>query len=1159
MARNHVGWLRLVVGTVCLFALSLVATAQSPQGSIIGTVTDSQGSSIPGAEVVARNLGTNLPYRATTGQDGSYTMLALPIGDYEVSASVAGFKAFRRSGIRLEVAQRLRLDIGMELGQVTELVEVRADIARVQTEDSSLGTVVESKRIAELPLNGRHVFNLVKIVAGVQPRDNSTDGFAEISNQGFSQMRINGGPAYGNQFFLDGAVNSVPVHNEIAVVPPADAVEEFKVETNALKAEYGQTSGGVVNVVTKSGTNELKGSLYEFLRNDSLDARNAFATQPNAQGRIKQVLRYNQFGGTVGGPLFIPKFYDGRNRTFWFVGYEQWRWRSTGNPRFGTVATQEQRNGDFSNTRDSLGRVIPVFDPATTTALPTGGFSRTPFANNRVPQGRFDPLSARVMPFMPLPNATPTDPFTFANNFVALVPSSSDQGVTNMRVDHRISESDQVFFRYSVTRNTRQDRGWGLGPADPNARNDQRDNHSAVVGYTKVITPNTLNDFRVSVARQWLPFEHPSFDQNWPQQLGYPSIIPQDQFPPVAIAGLLQIGSPSFSAGVRAQNYLQIANGTTFIRGNHTIKAGFDLRWSRLSFINRFRPSGNFNFAANMTNNPVSPAGNGFGLASFLLGEVSSGDAGFRPFFQFRALPLGTYIQDDWRITRNFTLNIGLRHDISFGPTEIHDRHSNFDPFITNPDNGFLGVMTYKGVGSEPRSFVNLDKNNFGPRIGFAWNPGGTGKTAIRGGYGRIFTISEIGHTQGDNTNAFGFSIDTPFASSAPGIVSAFRFSDGPTTLLQPLGASGGPSAFRGFTVRYQDRVAPTPDVQHWNFTVQQALWGGWVASAVYAGSKGTHLFGGNYDLNQLDPAFWSQGLALQQNVANPFQGQISSGPLAGATVQRQQLLRPFPDYQTVQTFAAPNASSSFHSFQAIIEKRFSAGLSALISYTGSKLITDALSVGGGGNATGLEGFRMGRFNRDLDRRVDQDDVSQRLVVSSVFELPFGKGRKFLTGAPTAVDLILGGWQMNGIGTFQTGRPLMVRGANNFTGIGFPDLVADPSLPSGERSANRWFNTDAFRNPADFVLGNAPFTLPSTRGPGLTDLSFSLFKTFSFLERFRLETRWEMFNALNTVNLNNPNTTFTPNPQGINTNANFGRIFGALEARRMQVGMRLTF
>ena len=1145
---------------LCLVGARSPVLAQSPQGTIAGSVTDGQGSAVPGAEVVARNLGTNLAFRTTSGQDGGYVLPILPIGDYEVSATFTGFKTFLRSGIRLEVSQRLRLDIALELGQVSEIVEVRAEIPRVQTEDSSLGAVVESKRIAELPLNGRHVFNLVKIVPGVQPRNNATDGFAEISNQSFSQIRINGGPAYGNQFFLDGGVNSAPVHNEIAVVPMADAVEEFKVETNSLKAEYGQSSGGVVNVVTKSGTNELHGSLYEFLRNDSLDARNAFSTQPDPRtGRLKQVLRYNQYGGTAGGPVFIPKFYDGRNRTFWFFGYEQWRWRASGSPRLGTVATDEQRNGNFSNTLDGQGRLISIYDPATTTPRPGGGFNRTIFANNMIPNGRFDPLAVRVLGFMPTPNATPTNAFTNANNFVSLVPSSSDQGVTNMRFDHRFTENDSMFFRYSVTRNTRMDQGWGLGPADPNARNDQRDNHSAVANYTKVLTPTTLNDLRVAVSRQWLPFEHPSFDQGWPAQLGYPNIIPQDQFPPVTIAGLLGIGSASFSAGLRAQQFVQIVDSMTFIRGAHTFKTGFDMRWYRLSFINRFRPSGYFDFSSSMTNNPAAPAGTGFGLASYLLGEVTGGGHGYRPFFQFRALPLGVYFQDDWKIARNFTLNLGVRYDISFGPTEMHDRHSNFDPFIANPENGYLGVMTYKGVDGEPRTFVNLDKNNIGPRIGFAWNPGGTGKTAIRGGYGLMYTISEIGHTQGDNTNAFGFSVDTPFASSQPGIVSAFQFQNGPTSLLQPLGSAGGPSAFRGFGVRYQDRQAPTPYLQQWNFTIQQALVGGWVGSAVYAGSRGTHLFGGNYDLNQLDPAFWSEGLALQSTVPNPFRGQIDSGPLSGATVQRQQLLRPFPDYQTVQTFAAPNASSVFHSFQAMLEKRFSGGLSTLISFTSGKLITDALSVGGGGNATGLEGFRMGRFNRALDRRVDQDDVSKRLVVSSVYELPFGKGRTFLTDAPTALDLILGGWQVNGIGTFQTGRPLVVRGANNFTGINFPDLVSDPTLPSDQRSADGWFDTNAFRNPANFVLGNAPFTLPSTRGPGLTDISFSLFKTFSFMERFRLETRWEMFNALNTVNLNNPNTSFSPNPQGVNTNANFGKIFSALDARRMQVGLRLTF
>jgi hypothetical protein len=1153
-----------VRSAIVLLALSLAlpAAAQTSLATITGTVTDQQGAGMPAVRITVTAVTTNLKYSRETNADGTYVIPQLPIGLYSLEATSTGFKTYQQTGINLEVGQRLRVDIQMDVGNVAESVSVTAEIPRVQTEDSMLGTTVERKRIEELPLNGRHVFNLVKIVAGVQPRFNNTDGFAEISNQNFSQMRINGGPAYGNQFMLDGSVNSAPVHNEIAVVPMSDAVEEFRVETNALKAEFGQTSGGVINVVTKMGGNEVHGSAYEFLRNDALDARNAFATQPDPRtGRIKQVLRYNQFGGTVGGPVWLPKLYDGRNRTFFFAGYEKWLWRSTGSPRLGSVAHPDFRRGDFSNLRDGQGRQIPIYDPATTRPNPNGsGYIRDPFPGNIIPSDRIDPLSARVMAYHPMPNAIPTDPFTFANNYIALIPSSSDQGVATLRLDHRFGEQDMVFFRYSSTRNTRRDRGWGLEEADPVARDDQRDNHNAIVNYTRVINPRVVNDFRFAVSRQWLPFLHPSFDQGWPAKLGYPSQIPQDQFPPVVLgSGLLGIGQAAFSGGLRAQQYVQIVDSVTLNSGRHTFKTGFDLRWSRLSFINRVNPSGRFDFGPALTGNPLQPANTGHGFASFLLGEVGGGNLGYRPFFQHRSLPLGVYFQDDWKVTRKLTLNLGIRYDISPGPTEIHDRHSSFDPFQISPVTGMPGVLQYAGVDGRPRSYVDLDKNNFGPRAGFAWDPFGDGKTAIRAGYGLIYTISEIGHTQGDNSSAFGFSVDTPFQGPAGQPARAFKFSEGPSVLLQPLGAAGGPSAFRGFNAQWQDRGGRTPYLQQWNFTIQRSVIGGWTASAVYAGSRGVKLFGGNYNLNQLDPQYFSQGLALQDQVANPFFGQILTGPLSNATVQRQVLLRAFPDYQTVQTFAANNASSTYHSFQMIIEKRYSNGISALISYTNSKLITDALSVGGGGNATGLGDFRIGAYNRRLEKAIDQDDVSQRLVASGVVELPFGRGRKFGNNMNTVLNGFLGGWQLNTVTTLQTGLPLQVRGSNNFTGINYPDLVADPSLPSSERSANRWFNTEAFRNPANFVIGNAPRTLPSTRGPGLVDVSFSVFKTFSFMERFRLETRWEMFNALNNVNLNMPNTSFTPNAAGVNTNANFGRIFGSLDARRMQLGMRLTF
>jgi hypothetical protein len=1151
---------RLAVAVLALSS-SMSLWGQTSLATITGSISDAQGAGIPAVKITVTNVATNLSFSRESSQDGTYVIPQLPIGPYTLEATAPGFKSFQQSGINLEVNQRLRVDIRMEIGNVSESIQVTAEIPRIQTEDSSLGAVVERRRIEELPVNGRHVFNLVKMVAGVQPRNDTTDGFAEISNQAFSQMRINGGPGYGNQFFLDGAVNSAPVHNEIAVVPMSDAVEEFRVETSSLKAEFGQTTGGIINAVTKMGTNEFHGSAYEFLRNDALDARNAFATQPDPRtGRIKQVLRYNQFGGTIGGPVWIPKVYDGRNRTFFFAGYEQWLWRATGNPRLGTVAIPEFRAGNFANLRDGQGRQIALFDPNSTRINPNGGgFVRDPLPNNIVPASMIDPLSARVLAFQPLPNATPTDPFTFANNYIALVPSSSDQGVSTIRFDHRLTDNDSVFFRLSSTRNTRRDRGWGLEEADPVARNDQRDNHSIIANYTRVVTPRIVNDLRVAVSRQWLPFLHPSFDQGWPEKLGYPSQVPQDQFPPVVISGVLGIGQASFSGGLRAQQYVQIVDSVNVTSGRHSIKAGFDLRWSRLSFINRVNPSGRYDFSAALTNNPQVPANTGAGLATYLYGHVTGGNIGVRPFPQFRALPLGIYVQDDWKLTRNFTLNLGLRYDISFGPTEMHNRFSSFDPFVMNPQTNMPGVLNYGGVDGFPESFVNLDKNNFGPRIGFAWDPWSDGKTAIRGGYGLIYTISEIGHTGGDNPNSLGFSIDTPFQGPAGVPAKAFQFSQGPDVILQPRGAAGGPSAFRGFGVRYQDRNADTPYMQQWNFTIQRSLWAGWTVSGIYSGSKGTKLFGGNYNLNQLDPRYFSEGLALQTTVPNPFLGQITTGPLASATVQRSRLFLPFPDYQTVQTFGANNASSSFHSFQMFLEKRFSGGISALVSYTGSKLISDNLSDGGAGNAASLGDFRIGAYNRSLEKAIDTDDVNRRLVASGVVEVPFGRGRKFGSDIHKVLDVIAGGWQFNTITTLQTGRPLAVRGANNFTGIGYPDLIADPTLPSDQRSANGWFDTTAFRNPANFVIGNAPRTLPRTRAPGMTDVAFSIFKTFSFLERFKLQTRWEMFNALNTVNLNNPNTSFSPNAAGVNTNANFGRIFSSKDARRMQLGLRLVF
>ncbi|MEK7831890.1 MAG: TonB-dependent receptor, partial [Acidobacteriota bacterium] len=903
------------VASGLLVATGLIANAlaQSPQGTLTGTVTDPQGGLVSGATVTALHSATNQKVTTTTSGDGIFALPALPIGVYEVTVSAQGFSTYKQSNITLEIAQRLRLYVKLQVGEVTTTVEVTSELSRVQTEASSLGTVVERERIQSLPLNGRHVFNLVKLIPGVQPRNRAADGFAEVDNQSFSQISFNGGSVYSNQVFLDGGANTVPVHNEISVVPMVDSVEEFKVQTNALAAEYGQTSGGVISVVTRSGTNEFHGSLYEFFRNDALDARNAFLTQRDPiTGRDKPILRYNQYGGTVGGPLPLPRFGEGgpaiksgKDRTFFFAGYERWNFR-TANINRATVPTALERNGDFSNTRDGNGNMIRIYDPATTRANPAGsGFVRDLFPGNIIPRNRMDALSLRLLQYLPLPNVAPNNAFTNANNYLTLVSFPIDQAQTSVRIDHNFSEKDKIFGRHTVTRNTRMNRAWNNGDADTDARDDQRDNHHFILSETHVFSPSLINEFRASAVRQYLVFQHPSFDRGYPAQLGFPAIFPQDAFPPISIDGVLPFGSGrgGFAGGHRRHHTVQISDSLTWTKGRHVLKFGTDQRWNRLNFVNRLNPSGNFTFGGALTNNPLAPAGTGVGFATYLLGEVSGGSQSVRPFFSFDTASNGSYVQDDWKITRRLTLNLGLRYDYSTGPVERWNRSSNFDVFVKNPETNTQGALLYAGV-TKDRHFTIPPKDNFGPRIGFAWDVNGDGKFAIRAGFGLIYNAVESGDTAGDTANSLGFSVDTTFTAPSGAPQKAFQFSVGPSSLLVPRGVAGGPSAFRGQNVRFQELRQPTPYVEQWNLTVQRELWSKFVLTATYAGNRGVHLFGANYDLNQLDPVHFALGLTLQDQVPNPFRGQIATGALAGATISRSQSLRPFPDYLGVGILA---------------------------------------------------------------------------------------------------------------------------------------------------------------------------------------------------------------------------------------------------------------
>jgi hypothetical protein len=1136
-----------------LLSSAALSRAQSPEGTITGTVMDPGGARIVGAHIQATNVDTGLTYAATSAADGAYVIPLLPPGKYKVSGGATGFQKFQQDNLALDVAQRLGLDIHLIIGNENVTVTVTDTPPILQSEQSSLGSIIDQGEIQDLPTDGRQPFTLALLVPGVRPTNTSADGFADASNQAFSRIQINGGSTLGNQFFLDGAMDTVPAINEVSVVPMADSITQFRVSTNSLEAEYGQTSGGIVNLATKSGTNHIHGTAYEFVRNDALNAENYFA-QPNPiTGRKNPVLHYNQYGGTIGGPVRIPKLYDGRDRTFFFFGFEQW-YDVGSNPQYSTVPTAAERSGDFSGLVDSTGKQIKIYNPATTALVPgsTSTYTRKQFPNNTITSG-FDSLALKVLQYMPLPNITPsgaTNILTNTNNYLSEQASPLKQDVIAIRIDEKISKRDFIFARYAGNINQTGNFGYGLGAADPQARNDHRVNHNLAVGETHTFSPTVLNEFRISGTRQVLTYKVPSAGGNYPAQIGYNPILPPDEFPTVQVAGYLSLGysvASSPSEGDRVQTTVQIANSTTLVRGRNTIKFGIDHRITRLNLFSQTYPSGEFSFSSTLTALPSSPAGTGNSFASFLLGQVGSGQQTNAPAFAFNSWSEGSYVQDDLKLTPRLTLNIGLRYDVSGPPTERHNFYSNFDPYTTNSVTGTPGALLYSGV-NRPRNFVDWHRHNIQPRFGFAYSL--NRKTVVRGGFALVYNSVESADIHGNAPDSLGFSSTTTF--SASGNANAFQFSQGPSALVTPLGAAGGPNAYRGQSVNYQDFRAPVPYDEQYNLTVQREIGHGWTATASYAGNHGVHLIGGNFNANQLNPAYFAQyGTALQTLVPNPYYGQIATGSLSGKTITQQQALLPFPDYITVQTIGRHGADSSYNSLQASTEHRSQHGYTFLFAYVKAKLIDDSSNNSSGESVDGA--FRYGLYNPHVDRSLDANDISQRIVGSGTWKLPFFRR------SSGWVKEVLGDYQANGTTFWQTGVPLAVTGSNNLTGINYPNLVGNPALPRAQRSIHEWFNTAAFMNPPNYVVGNSPRTLRATRGPNYVNTNFSLFKYFTFHDSWVLQLRGEAFNLFNHPNFSNPNTGFVANSSGANGSASFGTINSANNGRAIQLAAHLQW
>jgi Carboxypeptidase regulatory-like domain/TonB dependent receptor len=1130
--------------------------------SLDGTVLDPAGASVPSAKVKVLNTSTNFEVRGTTDSDGRFSFPSLPPGGpYTVTVEAAGFNTEEQAGMTLEVNQAARLDVRLKIGSATETVRVTADASLVEVTNAAMGQVITSQNIVNLPLNQRNAYALVFLAPGVQGDVSFT-----YNSDNFS---INGGRPGTTDILVDGIPSAPNLANPIvgiAVFPSVDAVQEFKVQTNSYSAEFGRSGSGIINLIFKSGTNQLHGSLYEFLRNSDLDANGFFS---NKNGVPLPNFKRNQFGGSVGGPVELPKIYKGRDKTFFFFDYEGLRQGSAATLNT-TVPTAAQRAGDFSKTLNAAGQLVVIYDPTTTVAQGSG-YVRSPFPGNSIPANRIDAVAKNIANYYPLPNQTGAVN-SGVNNYYVATSSVLNSNSIDAKIDEVVNDKSRFFVRYS-----RQ----GLDSPAPkylpdaiaaaqNAPDNQaQTNNSAAIDYTATLSPTNLLDVRYGFARIKLNYQSVSLGFN-PTTLGFPGYIAANAdhllFPGIAPANYYSLGNPQ-QGDTRDPGFEThiLAATNTHIIGGHTIRIGVETRLLRSNDTESGSSTGNYTFTAGITQGPnpntaSTTAGNS--IASLLLG-VGSGsmllqskdDATQSHYY-------AAFVQDDWKATRKLTLNLGLRYDLDIPRTERYNRMETFDPNVASPLAGPAGLPGLKGgtvfvgVNGASRRQFDPQYHNLGPRFGFAF--AATPKTVIRGGIGIFYAASlRIANATIGNE---GFSASTTYTGSPDGLTPAVYLSNPfPAGLNPVVGNSQG--LLTGIGSTFENPIHgdnKVPYSENWDLNIQRELPGGILVDVAYVGSHGVQLnsSGENqFNLNQLTPDVIALGTGLQKSVANPFYKIITTGPLAAATVPLAFLLAPFPQFTNVQASFPTGGYSEYHALQAKVEKRFSHGLSTLLSFTGQKLIDDFSQVSNVGNSTGgVQNIYNGRG----ERSVSSNDRSRRLVISGTYELPFGRGRLLGRNWNRAVDNLIGGWQVNGIYTYQTGFPISVTAANTCTNCNVNTLRPNNNGQSAELSGavsqrlNQYFNTADFSQPAAFTFGNTARTLPDVRAPSGHNIDLSLFKIFKPVERLRVEFRGEAFNVINQVVFGMPGTAINSNTFGVISSQANG-------SRTVQFGLKVLF
>jgi len=1078
-----------------LFAVSVVSCtlllAQVETGRIIGTVRDRTGAVIPAAAVTIANVETNISNQTTTRADGTYESVPLRIGNYRVVVEQKGFKRSVREGVVLQIQQTAVVDMTMELGQVTQEILVTAAAPLLTVNEAAQGQVIDNQKVVDLPLNGRDYIQLALLSAGAnQPAPGARAG-------GFSGSGMR---ATQNNYLLDGVDNNnaqiaYQGRQGEAVKPNVDAVQEFKVMTNSFSAEYGRATGAIVNVSLKSGTNSIHGTVFEFLRNEKLDAKNFFDLPDEPRPPFKR----NQYGFSVGGPII-------KNKTFFFGDYEASRIRESRTVN-NTVPTTRMTGGDFSELLPGT----QVYDPATYSAA-TG--LRNVFSGNLIPRSRMDPIGAKLAGFYPAPNKP-----GLTQNFLFNPPNQTDRDHWDAKIDHNFSSKDSIYGRFSYQRDLEPKSPSLPGPAwggGQDASDFTHTGNNVMVAYNRVFTPTLI----LSTKAAWnklLTDREPPDNRVYNRELGLKgvntSIAGMAQF---SMTGYTNLGIGSTTPNLAMSQNRQLVSDLTWIHGKHTAKLGINFSWLQSYLFNPQDAPGVFSFDGSYTRNTRTTR-EGNSIADLLLGYPFQAQTSTFAYMNQRAPFYDFYAQDEWRVTQRLTLNVGLRYEAHLPWVETRNLWANFD-IDTNPAQAAL-VPAKKGSRAD-RATIRTDADDFGPRFGFAYRA--ARNTVVRGGYGVYFAQYEgFGGAQYLEVNP-PFTYKAVLATNRidPTIV----LNNGlPPDLVRPQNATN-------IQTSSYDRNLRHGYAQQWSFSIQRELPGEILVETGYY-ANAAHKLMRRTEGNWAPPGPGNVNSRRRyQSVLVPQDG-VVVGPLAG-------------------TFRHENSSNSnFQSLQLKVEKRLSHGLSVLGSYIWSKTISDGHGESGAGSTSGA-----GQDPRNLrvERSLADEHRAHRFVLSHVYNLPFGRSKPYLSDMHSVLEGVLGGWTVAGITTLSSGRcvDLGVTGnPSNTGGADRPNVVHDWHLGPDRRGLDRWFDTTAFAANAPFTFGNAGRNL--LEGPGSVNLDFAMYKHFSITERLRLQFRAEAFNMTNTPAFGVPNAQVG--------NASFGRISGADTPRNLQFGLKLIF